>query len=325
MKLFLVKEESARYRTEIKCWESIKQRAPHPIPYQGSKRNLARIILSFFPAKVKTLLEPFSGSAAVTLAAAAAGKCSNFYLNDINEPLMSLWHDIIRAPEIISENYARLWKSQKGNKKHFYDFVRDEFNKTKRTDCFLYLLARCVKASIRYNSNGEFNQSPDNRRKGREPQKMAADIFLSSKLLAGRTVLTSVDYRKVLKLATKKDLIYMDPPYQGTCLNKDPRYYSSVDFNDFVETLDELKNREISFILSYDGKTGDKIHGKILPSSLGLYRIEIDAGRSSQATLLGRNDKTYESLYISSALVERLGASPEKLLIPKRSQLALFA
>ena len=43
---------------------------PHPIPYQGSKRNLAPIILSYFPPRFRRLVEPFAGSAAVSLAVA---------------------------------------------------------------------------------------------------------------------------------------------------------------------------------------------------------------------------------------------------------------
>jgi len=35
---------------------------PHPIPYQGSKRNLASQILRFFPDEINRLVEPFAGS-----------------------------------------------------------------------------------------------------------------------------------------------------------------------------------------------------------------------------------------------------------------------
>jgi len=56
------------------------------------------------------------------------------------------------------------------------------------------------------------------------------------------------------------------------------------------------------FIVSYDGRTGDKIYGEPLPKRLGLVHLEIFTGRSSQATLLGREHVTYESLYLSPAL-----------------------
>lgn len=44
---------------------------PHPIQYQGSKRNLAHVILRYIPQNVDCLIEPFAGSAAITITAAA--------------------------------------------------------------------------------------------------------------------------------------------------------------------------------------------------------------------------------------------------------------
>ena len=52
------------------------------------------------------------------------------------------------------------------------------------------------------------------------------------------------------------------------------------------------------YLVSYDGRTGDKTFGEPMPKSLKLSLVDIHAGRSSQATLLGRNSDTYESLYL---------------------------
>ncbi|NCO32753.1 MAG: hypothetical protein GW893_02625 [Armatimonadetes bacterium] len=71
---------------------------PHPIPYQGSKRNIAPDILGYFPPKVHALHEPFAGSAAVSLAAAARGLAEQYWLNDLNKPLMDLWATISTLP-----------------------------------------------------------------------------------------------------------------------------------------------------------------------------------------------------------------------------------
>lgn len=285
-------------------------RVPHPIPYQGSKRQIAPQILAYFPRDIHTLIEPFAGSAAVSIAAACYGKAARFHLNDINKPLMALWEQIINAPEEIAASYEKLWYAQQSNPRAFYDNIRDEFNRTQRPDYFLYLLARCVKASVRYNPKGEFNQSPDNRRLGREPKKMAEDIMAVSYLFRGRTTLTSLDYREILQRATPDDLVYMDPPYQGVCESGDPRYYGRVIFQEFIQDLAYLNTQGIPFILSYDGRTGNKRFGRELPPELGLHRIEIKVGRSSQATLLGRDEITYESIYLSSALMEKLDLKP---------------
>ena len=289
-------------------------KAPHPIPYQGSKRNLAKYILPFFPQNVGTLFEPFAGSAAISIATALHRKATLFSINDVNAPLIALWEEIINHPKRISEGYRRLWFEQQGNERKYYDIVRGKFNKTKRPDYLLYLLARCVKASVRYNAYGEFNQSPDNRRLGRNPQMMMADIMAVSKLLAGKTTVTSLDYKEILSLAKPTDLVYMDPPYQGVCSTGDPRYFSGINFDEFMQKLELLNQRDVPFILSYDGRTGQKSYGKNLPDELGMYRLEIDAGRSTQATLLGRDDVTYESVYLSGNLVEKLDIEPVQIL-----------
>lgn len=279
---------------------------PHPIPYQGSKRGLARTILSFFPDAVERVIEPFAGSAALTLAAAYFGKAHAFVVNDANVPLMNLWQRIITHPSEIADSYQEIWQAQFADERAYYNRIRDEFNRTQRPDCFLFLLTRCVKASVRYNASGEFNQSPDNRRKGTNPATMRRNIVGASGLLRDRTRITHGDYREVLAEATPCDIVYLDPPYQGVCGNRDPRYLKGLGYDAFVTELARLNERGISYLLSYDGRTGEKKYGTPLPPALALTHIEIDAGRSSQATLLGQSKVTYESLSLSPALVRRL-------------------
>jgi DNA adenine methylase len=183
--------------------------------------------------------------------------------------------------------------------------MRNEFNRTRRPPHLLYLLARCVKAAVRYNANGEFNQSPDNRRMGSHPETMREHIFGAARLLEGKTECSATDFKAVVARAEIDDLIYLDPPYQGVSGEPNPRYLKGVWFDEFVEVLQTLNAREISYIVSYDGRTGEKVHGRPVPSDLGVFRVEVPAGRSSQETLLGRAAITYESLYLSPALTER--------------------
>ncbi len=281
---------------------------PHPIPYQGSKRSIARFILPYFPADDSNvrLIEPFAGSAAISLAAAHDRKAQDIVLNDVNSALMSLWEEILLRPDALADRYEEFWHAQLGREREYYNRIRSRFNESPSPDCFLYLLARCVKASIRYNANGEFNQSPDNRRKGAHPATMRRHLIGASLLLNGRTALTCGDYREVLGNLLPSDLVYMDPPYQGVSNDRDPRYVEGIDRDEFIETLSNLNRRETSYIVSYDGRSSEKSYGEILPKSLRLTRLEIDAGRSSQGTLLGRATKTYESLYLSPALFNRI-------------------
>lgn len=279
---------------------------PHPFPYQGSKRGIAKFILPYFPAGLDRLVEPCCGSAAVSIAAAAQGLARRFWLNDLNAPLMALWQEIVERPEELVADYARLWHDQQSDMKEFFFGVRREFNESRQPSHLLYLLARIVKGSIRYNADGGFNQSPDNRRSGMRPSVMRRQLLGVHRLLAGRTNLSADDFRRVALESTPQDLVYIDPPYQGTSRARDKRYCDGVDYDEFVDTLRTMNGRGISYVVSYDGRTGDKTHGRLLPPVLNLHHLYVPAGRSTQATLLGQACETVESLYLSPALVGRL-------------------
>ena len=275
---------------------------PHPIPYQGSKRGLAPIILSYFPAHFHRLVEPFAGSAAISLATAYKGMADEFLINDAHRPIIDLWRAIVERPVELAEEYESLWRDQIGRERGYYDSVRKKFNEGHRPEHFLYLLARCVKAAIRYNGGGEFNNSPDNRRKGAQPETMRQRIMGASALLQGKTEILALDYKEILARCGSSDLIYMDPPYQGVCGARDQRYCPKVVHSEFCDCLAALNQKGCMYLVSYDGRMGDKTYGEPMPDCLGLIRIEIHAGRSSQATLLGLDSETYESLYVSANL-----------------------
>jgi DNA adenine methylase len=279
---------------------------PHPFPYQGSKRGIARYILPYFPSDVRCLIEPFCGAGAVSIAAAAHGLAKQFASNDLNKPLMDLWSEILEHPSILCDAYERQWLEQQPDRKTYFFKVRNEFNKTHNPHQLLYLLARIVKGSVRYSSDGQFNQSADNRRSGMKPSTMRQNIFGVSALLKKKTTVTAVDFRQAVKKAKENDLIYMDPPYQGTSFTRDHRYFNGLSYEEFVDALSHMNEINLSYIISYDGITGEKTHGKLLPASLHLKHLHIHAGRSSQATLLGNNHETIESLYLSPSLVGRL-------------------
>jgi DNA adenine methylase len=153
---------------------------------------------------------------------------------------------------------------------------------------------------------------------------MKLQVFGVSYFLKGKTTISSMNYRDVLDKVQNRDLVYMDPPYQGVCGNRDTRYLQSVQFCEFVEALNSLNNKGIRYIVSYDGRTGAKTHGRKLPDDLNLTLIELYAGRSSQATLLGRDAVTIESLYLSSSLVNELVNVPIVYKYTRGEQLCLM-
>ena len=279
---------------------------PHIVQYQGSKRILAPQILRFIPMKFNRLVEPFAGMAAITIAVAKQERANQYLVNDLNAPLVAVLESAIETPNELFSEYSKVWNEQfaysGGSVEHFYK-VRNDFNNGQQTAAnMLYLLARCVKGSVRYGSNGQFNQSPDKRRYGTAPQTLKTNLMAISYYLKGKTRFMSKDYREVLDETKAGDVVYMDPPYQGVSNVRDSRYYSGIGFYDFVEAVDSLNRRGIDFLISYDGKCGDKQYGEDLPEELGLQKVLLKAGLSSQSILLGKKEITYEALYVSKGL-----------------------
>jgi DNA adenine methylase len=297
---------------------------PQPFQYQGSKRALAGLILRYLPADTQRLVEPFCGSAAVSVATAAHGKSREFWLNDFNKPLADLLALMINSPKELAKAYADLWRGDHADALEHYYQVRESFNRHPDAKLLLYLLARCVKGAVRYNSEGLFNQSPDKRRLGTRPETMKANITAVSALLRGKTIVTSLSYEDVLANVRGDDVIYMDPPYQGVCGERDSRYFAGISYDDFVAQLETLNHKYIRYLVSYDGRLGNRSYGKPLPAKLKLTLVEIEAGRSSQATLLGREEMTVESLYLSPALAEQLEAAPAAHRKQRDEQLQLM-
>jgi DNA adenine methylase len=283
---------------------------PQPFQYQGSKRTLASLILQYFPANTTRLVEPFCGSAALSIATAGRGRAKEFWLNDLNKPLAELLALMINSPKELAKFYEALWRDEHQDAIEHYYQVRESFNRTQDARLLLYLLVRCVKGAVRYNGEGLFNQSPDKRRLGTRPVTMKESIHAVSALLRGKTIVTSLSYQDLLANVREDDIVYMDPPYQGVCGERDSRYFSGISFDDFVVELLKLNQKNIRYLVSYDGRLGSRSYGKPLPSKLNLTLVELEAGRSSQATLLGRDEMTVESLYLSPTLAEELEVQP---------------
>jgi DNA adenine methylase len=282
-----------------------RARLPHPIPYQGSKRRLASRILSVLGGRgFKTLYEPFAGSAAVTIAASAAPMAERFVISDTLEPLSELWTRILCTPDVLADEYERIWSDQIPDPVGHYAATRASFNRIGGSAELLYLLARCVKNAPRFNGSGDFNQSADHRRRGMNPRKMRSEIAGASALLSRRTEVRTQDFAETIREATSSDLVYLDPPWEGTSKGPDRRYRDWLPRERLIDALEDLDDREVPYILSYDGLHGEKTYGEWLPASVGATRLEIMAGRSSQGTLSGRAVTTVESLYVSRHVTE---------------------
>lgn len=274
-------------------------KAPHPIPYQGSKRGLAPLICNYVPQELDCWYEPFAGSAAMSLWIASTRSPRRIILGDSLEPLADLWREILNSPESVSSRYREIWAGQKPGNVGYFNEIRERFNLTQDPVDLLYLMCRCVKNAVRFNAQGKFTQSVDKRRLGTNPEKMRTALIGAAALLRGRTEVRSGDWLATVEDAEPKDFVYMDPPYLGTSIGRDRRYAEWMSQERLITGLKTLRDRNLRFALSYDGQCGERTYGPPLPSSLGLTQLMLHAGTSSQSILNGRREQTFESLYLS--------------------------
>ncbi|MBP1764197.1 MAG: hypothetical protein H6Q65_1255 [Firmicutes bacterium] len=260
------------------------------IKWSGSKRSQAAEIVKLFPSFQK-YYEPFIGGASVAYMA----KPRNGICGDICVPLINLWNIIKLKPESLSLSYHEAWhRLQKAGHQVYYE-IRDHFNQTQSPYDLFFLSRTCVNGLIRFNKNGEFNNSLHHTRKGIHPltlNKILLDWSARMKNIEFRTG----DYRATTMDITKHDFIYLDPPY----FNTKGRYYGTIDYEEFLSYLEALNSKGIKYALSFDGIREETDYTIDLPKELYKKHIMLEAGNSSFKKVMDkRTEKVCESLYLN--------------------------
>ena len=260
------------------------------IKWSGSKRSQAERIVALFP-KFNTYFEPFLGGGSILYQTnPRIAICG-----DICPPLIDLWNEIKINPDKLYMTYKEDWTNlQKQGHTYYYD-VRTRFNKNQNGNDLLFLSRTCVNGLIRFNKNGEFNNSLHHTRKGINPDKLKKIIRYWSDRIKNTTFICS-DYKDITKSAKKGDFIYLDPPYFGTV----GRYYGQIQYNEFIDYLHDLNKRSIKYALSLDGKRADVEYLIDLPEELYKRHILLNSGNSSFKKVMDKkNQQVQESLYLS--------------------------
>ena len=261
------------------------------IKWSGSKRLQAAFIFQHFPTDFETYYEPFVGGGAVLYAACP----SHAIAGDVCAPLIELWKVIQRDPDRLVEHYSKHWQCLQNEGYPVFYAVRDRFNINQDPSDLFFLSRTCVNGLIRFNSNGEFNNSLHHTRKGVRPETAAGIIRQWSTRLAHVQFLAG-DYRQITQNASVGDLVYLDPPYFHT----KGRYYGNIDFGAFLDYLEGLNSKGVRFILSFDGKRGDKTYKTSLPDSLYSRKFLVPSGNSPfKKVMENKSEMVEEALYIN--------------------------
>ena len=261
------------------------------IKWSGSKRSQAQTICSLAPTSFERYYEPFVGGGSILYSLAPASAVAG----DICSPLIELWKCIKDHPEDLARRYDRDWhRLQNEGYEVFYE-IRDLFNSTKDPSALLFLSRTCVNGLIRFNKNGDFNNSLHHTRPGINPKRLEKILLDWSSHIQG-TTFQSADYRETTADASANDFVYLDPPY----FNTRGRYFGGIDFDAFCEYLESLNSRRIRFALSFDGRRGNKEYSSPIPSDLYVRKQMIRSGNSAFKKVQDHTtEEVIESLYLN--------------------------
>lgn len=181
------------------------------LKWAGNKTAIMPELIKHLPAGPR-LVEPFSGSCAVMMAT----DYPHYLVADINPDLINLY-SVIKSGSDLFTTIAKELFSKNNTAENYYD-IRKEFNHDRqwpaewRAAMFLYLNRHCYRGLCRYNQRGHFNSPYGNYKSPYFPEN-EIQTFAEK---AQRATFICASYDETLALLQTGDVVYCDPPYDGT-------------------------------------------------------------------------------------------------------------
>lgn len=268
------------------------KRLPAVVKWSGSKRSIAPSIAQMLPP-TGTYFEPFLGGGSVLGTQPGRVSCAG----DVVAELVGIWSAIQSSPDEVADEYSSRWhRLQDEGHAAFYK-VRDSFNRTRNAHDLLFLSRTCVNGLIRFNKDGNFNNSLHHTRKGVAPARFAR-VVQQWHVAVRNATFAAADFEECLSSAVAGDVAFLDPPYVGTRGRYHP---GSFDFERLWRVLEALNSRGVRWILTLDGTAGDRDYGEDwVPEPLFLHRLTAGTGSSPFARVMeGRVDDVRESVFLN--------------------------
>jgi DNA adenine methylase len=261
------------------------------IKWSGSKRLVAAQLARLFN-KTDHFIDPFVGGGAILPYA----KATRVIAGDIVPELISLWKCIQTDPQKVAEQYRLRWTRLQKEGHTAYYAIRDDFNNTRNPYDFLFLSRTCVNGLIRFNADGNFNNSLHHTRPGIAPERLSKILIEWSKYLS-TVEFYHQDYRETLSVAGKGDMIFLDPPYAGT-----RGRYRAADFvtKEFYDCLEMLNKKGTHWVLTFDGVAGDRTYETGLNPTLYKHHLGIRTGNSTFNKVIDKRiNAVIESVFLN--------------------------
>jgi DNA adenine methylase len=264
---------------------------PPVIKWSGSKRKVAVELSSLFP-DCDTFFDPFVGGGSLVPFSTGAKAVAA----DVIHPLIALWKLIRDEPVTVARGYADRWARLQAEGHTAYYEIRSSFNETSDPVDLLFLSRTCVNGLIRFNANGQFNNSLHHTRPGIAPSRLSEILKAWSARLTGVDFVCS-DYRETLACASRGDFIFLDPPYASNRGRYKPNTFL---VSDFFEELERLNSLGVRWMLTFDGTAGQRDYDDTVPEDLYLKRFSVATGHSPFPRLLNnRLDSVNESVFVN--------------------------
>jgi len=235
------------------------------LKWVGGKTWLVERIRSFIPADYKRYFEPFLGSGALFFSLANGNPS---FLSDLNTDLINTFIQVRRN---CTKVIAHL-KSYRNSEKNYYriraSIPRSQVEQAAR---FIFLNRTCYNGVYRVNRKGQFNvpYCHDKSIKILEANSLRA----ASKALNNSTLIVC-DFEEILAHITRKDFVFLDPPYTVAHENN-----GFIEYNQKLFSWED-QERLASFV--------ERL------SSKGAYYILTNARHASIYKLYSRLGKSFE-------------------------------
>jgi len=218
--------QTRRKAAEADCPQQAPSIVPPPLKWAGAKTKIVARILALMPPETARLIEPFAGSAVVSINAGTA----RLLVADANPDLIALHEAIRDRPKQLIRELQRLFVP-KNNTQQAYSRLRTRFNERRLPDLeqaalFVYLNRHGYNGLCRYNARGDFN-SPFGR--VTSPFLPETRILHASRALKHADI-TCESFEAVMREAGEWDFVYCDPPYSPLSITSNFTQYSAGRF-----------------------------------------------------------------------------------------------
>ena len=125
---------------------------------------------------------------------------------------------------------------------------------------------------------------------------MAANIAMTKE--KERFQLLKMEAKQALGLLTGTfDLVFLDPPYGGT---KSRYTQTPFSLDEFYHVLDQLNRKEVNWMLTFDGTSGERNYTFAPPEDLYKSSFKVKTGKSSFRKVIDKvQEDVLETVYLN--------------------------